>query len=169
MYLPQDFTIALAEVFKHLCGPLYSLSHPEWEELKCWVDKKLTKGFSQTSARATTAAILSIKTGDSSLRLVIDYTGINEGTIRNGYPLLLLQDMLLNLSKAKWLTKLDICTTYNLICMVEGEEWKTVFCTCYGLFKSLVMPFGLTNAPAMFQNYFKDILAPYLHYFCTAY
>jgi hypothetical protein len=53
--------------------------------------------------------------------------------------------------------------------MAEGEEWKTVFCTCHGLFKSLVMPFGLTNAPVTFQNFINNLLAPYLDRFCTVY
>jgi hypothetical protein len=75
----------------------------------------------------------------------------------------------MNLSKAKWFTKLDIRGAYTLIHMAKGEEWKTAFRTCYGLFKSLVMPFGLTNAPATFQNYINDVLAPYLDCFCTAY
>jgi hypothetical protein len=65
--------------------------------------------------------------------------------------------------------KLDICGVYNLVCMAKGEEWKTIFRTHYGLFKSLVMPFSLTNAPVTFQNYINDILVPYLDCFCTAY
>jgi hypothetical protein len=75
----------------------------------------------------------------------------------------------MNLSKAKWFMKLDIHGAYNLLHMAEGEEWKTAFCTHYGLFKSLVMCFGLTNTPATFQNYINDVLAPYLDRFCTAY
>jgi hypothetical protein len=75
----------------------------------------------------------------------------------------------MNLSKAKWFTKLDIYRVYNLLDMAKGEEQKTAFCTCYCLFDSLVMPFGLTNAPVIFQNYINKILAPYLDYFCTAY
>jgi hypothetical protein len=53
--------------------------------------------------------------------------------------------------------------------MAEGEEWKTAFQTCYGLFKSLIMPFGLTNAPASFQHFISDVLCPYLDVFITAY
>jgi hypothetical protein len=80
-----------------------------------------------------------------------------------------MQDTLINLSRAKWFTKLDICGAYNLIQMAEGEEWKTAFRTRYGLFESLVMPFGLTNALATFQNFINDVLTPYLDRFCTAY
>jgi hypothetical protein len=87
----------------------------------------------------------------------------------NRYPLPLMQATLMNLSRAKWFTKLDIRGAYNLIRMAEGEEWKTAFRTRYALFESLVMPFGLTNAPATFQNFINDVLAPYLDRFCTAY
>jgi hypothetical protein len=56
----------------------------------------------------------------------------------------------MNLSKAKWFTKLDIRGAYNLIQIVEGKQWKTAFSTRYGLFESLIIPFSLINAPAMF-------------------
>jgi hypothetical protein len=87
--------------FKPPFSPLYSLSHPELEEHKCWLDKNLSKGFIRTSSSPATTPILFVKKGDGSLRLVIEYRGINEGTIKNRYPLPLLQDMLMNLSKAK--------------------------------------------------------------------
>jgi hypothetical protein len=80
-----------------------------------------------------------------------------------------MQDTLMNLSRVKWFTKLDIRGAYDLICMAEGEEWKTAFHTWYGLFESLVMLFSLTNTPATFQNFINDVLAPYLNWFCTAY
>jgi hypothetical protein len=166
---PSDHTIPLMDSFKPLFGPLNSLSHPELEEIKHWLDQNLSKGFIHTLLSPTTTPILFVKKGDSSLRLVVNYRGINEGTIRNRYTLPLLQDTLMNLAKAKWFTKLDICRAYNLICMAEGEEWKTAFHTCYSLFESLVMPFGLSNAPVTFQNYINDVLAPYLDCFCTTY
>jgi hypothetical protein len=61
------------------------------------------------------APILVVKKGAGSLCLVVDYWGINEGTIKNHYPLPLMQDTLMNLSRAKWFTKLDIRGAYNLI------------------------------------------------------
>jgi hypothetical protein len=133
-HCPSDHTIPLTDGFKPPFGPLYSLSHPKLEELKCWLDENLSKGFICTSSSPTAAPILFVKKGDGSLQLVIDYRGINEGTIKNRYTLLRLQDTLMNLSKAKWFTKLDIRGAYNLIRMAEGEEWKTAFHTCYGLF-----------------------------------
>ena len=59
-----------------------------------------------------------------------------------------------------WYTKLDIVSAFNCIWMKEGEEWKTVFRTCSGLYKYLVMPFSLANTPSTFQNYINDVLRP---------
>jgi hypothetical protein len=56
-----------------------------------------------------------------------------------------------------------------MIRIADGNEWKTAFRTCYGLFESLVMPFGLTNAPASFQEFISDTLQPFLDIFCTAF
>jgi hypothetical protein len=49
-----------------------------------------------------------MKKGDGSLRLCVDYQGLNEGTIKTCYPLPLLHETLLRLQKAKYYTKLDI-------------------------------------------------------------
>jgi hypothetical protein len=162
LHCPSDHRILLRDGFKPLFGPLYSLSSPELEELKRWLDENLSKGYIHTSSSLATTPILFIKQGDGSLQLVINYRGINKGTIKNRYPLPLLQDTLMNLSKTKWFMKLDIHGAYNLIRMAKGEEWKTTFRTRYGLFKSLVMPFGFTNTLAIFQNYINDVLVPYL-------
>jgi hypothetical protein len=165
---PYDHRIPLKEGFTPPFGPIYSLSRTALEALRKWLDENLSKGFIRASSSPAGAPILFIKKGDGSLRLCVDYWGLNEGTIKNRYPLPLLHETLLRLRKAKYFTKLDIRGAYNLVRMAEGEEWKTVFRTRYGLFESLVMPFGLTNAPASFQHFINDVLRPYLDVFVTA-
>ena len=112
--------------------------------------------------------IVFVKKKDGSLRLCVDYRDLNEKIIKNRYPLLLIQETLIQLSKAKYFPKLDIRGAYNLIHITEGDEWKTAFRTRYGLFESLVMPFGLTNAPATIQAYINETLSEYLDRFCSA-
>jgi hypothetical protein len=164
-----DHKIPLKDGFEPPFGPLYSLSRPELEALKVFLEENLEKGFIRQSSSPAGAPILFVKKGDGSLRLVTDYRGLNEGTIKNIYPLPLVRETLMRLSKATYSTKLDVRGAYNLIRMADGEEWKTAFRMRYGLFESLVMPFGLTNAPADFQRFINDVLSPFLDIFATAY
>jgi hypothetical protein len=166
---PYNHHIPLKEGFTLPFGPIYSLSRTQLEALRKWLDENLSKGFIWTSSSPAGSPILFVKKGDGSLCLCVDYRGLNEGTMKNYYPLPLLYKTLLHLQKAKYFTKLDIHAVYNLVRMAEGEEWKTAFRTSYSLFESLVMPFGLTNAPTSFQHFINDVLWPYLDVFVTAY
>jgi hypothetical protein len=166
---PYDHRIPLKDGFTPPFGPIYSLSRTELEALRKWLDENLSKGFIRASSSPAGAPILFVIKGHGSLCLCVDYRGLNEGTIKNRYPLPLLHETLLCLRKDKYFTKLDIRGAYNLVRMAEGEEWKTAFRTRYGLFESLVMLFGLTNVPASFQHFINDVLRPYLDVFVTAY
>jgi hypothetical protein len=56
-----------------------------------------------------------VKKPDGSLRLCIDYRGLNEITIKDRYPLPLIHETLMRLEKAKYYTTLDLPSAYNLI------------------------------------------------------
>jgi hypothetical protein len=94
-----------------------------------------------------------VKKKDGSLRLYIDYWGLNKVTIKNQHLLPLILESLERLAGARYYSKLDVRDTYYWIRIREGDEWKTAFCIKYGHFEYIVMPFGLTNAPAQFQAY----------------
>jgi len=112
---------------------------------------------------------LFVKKPGGGLRFCVDYRRLNDITIKNRYPIPLIQETLARLSKAVVYTKLDIIAAFNRIRMAGGEEWKTAFRTRYGLYEYNVMPFGLCNAPSTFQHYINDALHEYLDVFCTAY
>ena len=46
------------------------------------------------------------------LRLYVNYKTLNKLTIKNRYPLLLINEILIKLNKAKFLTKLDLKNVY---------------------------------------------------------
>jgi len=155
---PYDHSIPLIEGKTPPYGPLYGMSCVELEALKKYLEENLNKSFISHSSSPAGAPVLFVKKSDGSLRLCVEYRGLNEITVKNRYPLPLIQETLTRLSKAKWFTKLDLRGASNLVRIAEGEEWKTAFRTRYGHFEYNVMPFGLTNAPASFQHFINDTL-----------
>jgi Reverse transcriptase (RNA-dependent DNA polymerase)/RNase H-like domain found in reverse transcriptase len=81
---------------------------------------------------------------------------------KDHYPLPCTVDLLETPQKVKVYTKIDLQHAYHLVCVREGDEWKTMFRTRYGSFEWCVMPFGLTNAPAAFQQFMNDVFADLL-------
>ena len=105
------------------------------------------------------ALILFIKKKGGNLQLCVDYCGLNCLTNKDRYPLPLISDLLNTPQKACVFTKIDLHHAYHLVHIADGDEWKTTFHTCYGLFKWLVVPFGLSNRPATFQHSMNGTLS----------
>ncbi|KAI5116003.1 hypothetical protein M0805_003346 [Coniferiporia weirii] len=93
---------------------------------------------------------------DNELRACQDYRALNEGTIKNAYPLLLISKLMDKLKGAKYFTKLDLHSGYNNIRIKNGDQWKAAFKTLRGLFEPTIMFFGLCNSPATFQAFMDD-------------
>jgi len=96
------------------------------------------------------ASVFFIKKKDGSLWLVQDYRALNAITVKNRYPLPLISELVSQLRRAWYFTKLDVRWGFNNVRIKPGDEWKAVFRTNRGLFKPLVMFFGMTNSPATF-------------------
>ncbi len=150
-------------------GPIYALSPVKLETLKTYIETHLKTDFIRPSKSPAGALILFDKKLNSSLRLCVNYRDLNNLTIKNRYPLLLIGKALDRLGWAKRFTQLDLTSAYHRMRIREGDEWKTVFRTTYGHFKYQVMPFGLSNAPASFQGYINKILAKKLDIFVVVY
>jgi len=59
---------------------------------------------------------------NSTQRIVQDYQHINQWTIKNGYPLPLIADILDRVGKRKMFIKLDLRWGYNNVRIKEGNE-----------------------------------------------
>jgi len=78
-------------------------------------------------------------------------------TVKNKYPLPLISELVAQLCRARYFTKLDVHWGFNNICIKPGDEWKAAFQTNQGLFEPLVIFFGMTNSLATFQAMMNDI------------
>ena len=63
-----------------------------------------------------------VKKKDRSLRLVVDYRGLNKVTTRNRYALPLISSLLERVNGAKFFTKIDLRGAYNLVRIQLGDE-----------------------------------------------
>jgi hypothetical protein len=95
----------------------------------------------------------------------VDYRKLNAQTIKNKFPMPMIDDILDEMAGAKYFTKLDLNSGFHQIRMIVANEEKTAFKTHHGYFQFKAMPFGLANAPATFQCIMKSIFAPFMRRF----
>jgi hypothetical protein len=98
-----------------------------------------------------------VKKKEGALRLCIDYWVLNQITVRYSYPLLLMATAIESMHGARFFTKLDLRSAYNLVRIQEGDEWKTAFSTTSGHYEYLVMPYGLMNVPSVSHAFVDKI------------
>ena len=131
----NEHAIELEEGKQPPFGPIYSLGPVELETLKTYIETNLANGFIRPSKSPAKVPIPFDRKPDRSLRLCMDYRGLNNITIKNRYPLPLIGESLDWLGRAKRFTHLDLTNAYYRMRIREGDEWKTVFQTRYGYFE----------------------------------
>ena len=119
-------------------------------------------GFIQPTLSLHSTLVLFIKKKDGSLYLCIKFCGLNYISKKDYYLLLLISNLLNLLCKAQIYTKIDLHHIYYLVCITNGDEWKTAFRTCYKSFEQSVMLFSLTNAPTAFQRFINSLFSSFL-------
>ncbi|EKM48439.1 uncharacterized protein PHACADRAFT_58702, partial [Phanerochaete carnosa HHB-10118-sp] len=154
---PWDHAIELTSGTQPISCKVYPISVNEQKELDEFIEENLRTGRIRPSKSPWASPFFFVKKKDGRLRPVQDYRKLNELTIKNRYPLPLIQELVDKLKQARYFTKLDVRWGYNNIRIKEGDEEKAAFLTNRGLFEPLVMFFGLTNSPATFQTMMNDI------------
>ena len=104
---PWDHAIYLKDFVPKDCK-IYLLSPLEQLELDKFIDENLAKGYIRPSKSPMASPFFFVDKKDGKLWPCQDYWKLNEGTIKNAYPLPLISELINQLKGAKYFTKLDV-------------------------------------------------------------
>lgn len=147
----------------------YSFSPALQKILNQEIDKMLAQGVIEPSNSPWSSPIVMVKKKDDSYRMCFDGRKLNEVTVKDSYPLPLIDTILSKLDNTSYLSSIDIASAFWNIPLEKSSKPKTAFQVHgRGLFQFRVMPFGLCNASQTFQRLVDSIFTPELspYVFC---
>jgi len=160
-------------IIKEGHGPIakrpYRLSFAEQQELHKQIQELLDQGYIRPSTSPWGSPVLFVKKKDGTMRLCVDYRALNDATVKDTFPLPLIDDIMNDTHGAKIFSKIDLAQAYHQIRMKDSDISKTAFTTKNGSYEYTVMPFGLCNAPSVFQRAITQALEGLIGITCVAY
>jgi hypothetical protein len=171
--MPPDWDIEFVIECKTGTSPIYNtpyrMATPELAELKEHIKELLVKEFICPNSSPWGAPMIFVLKKDGTQWLCMDYHALNEVTIKNKYPLPMIDDLFDQLHGACVFSKIDLWLGYHQLKIWECDIPKTAFISRYGLYEYTVMSFGLTNATTYFMYLMNKVFMEYLDKFVVVF
>lgn len=142
--------------------PVYSsprrLSYAEKQEVQKTINELLAQSIIRPSNSPYASPIVLVRKRDGKLRMCVDYRALNKITVRDHFPLPIIEDTLEYLGGKRYFTTLDLKNGFHHVPMHDDSIPLTAFVTPMGQYEYCYMPFGLTDAPPCFQRFINRVL-----------
>ena len=103
-----DHSITLLPGTEPPSRPTYQLSYMEMAELKTQLTDLMQKRFIRPSVSPFGAPVLFVHKKEGTLRLCVNYRALNKATVKNRYLLPRIDELMDQLARAKYFTKIDL-------------------------------------------------------------
>lgn len=133
------------------------LSYHEREKVEKITQDLLSKGIIRPSSSPYASPIVLVRKKNGEIRMCVDYRALNRLTVRDNYPLPLIDDCIEHLEGKKCFSLLDLKSGFHQVIMEEKSVQYTSFVTPHGQFEYVRMPFGLKNGPSVFQRFITNV------------
>ena len=161
--LPRKAKLPEFEVFPKTSAPIashnYRTAYAKKPHLRSIIDKNLRQGLIKRTSSAWNSPALLVPKKDGTDRLVIDYRAVNLGTESDHYPIPRIDDLIINLKKARSFSMMDLASGFHQVPLSDGAAKILAFGCDLGQFEWKRMPMGHKNAPVAFQKMMDMVFA----------
>jgi hypothetical protein len=143
---------------EHIRSKPYTIPYNVRESLKKDVRDMIKMGVTRESKSPYASPVVIVRKKDGTNRVCVDFRKLSRVTVFDPTPMSTAEEIFQKMSKAKYLTKLDLSKGYWQVPVAAEDIPKTAFVTPNGSYEFVRMPFGMMNSGSTLVRGIRKLL-----------